>query len=101
MDGPFTPHMFGFDPSVKGYAPDPARARRLLAEAGYPDCLQITREPRARDVDCARRPVDAAARGDRQVAGPANRRIAVRRGLHRNKATVTLLSCPWWPADSQ
>ncbi len=42
MDGPFTPGMFGFDPSVKGYAPDPARARRLLAEAGYPDGLEIT-----------------------------------------------------------
>ena len=44
MDGPFTPHMFGFDPSVKGYGPDPARARRLLAEAGYPDGLEITLE---------------------------------------------------------
>jgi peptide/nickel transport system substrate-binding protein len=44
LDGPFTPHMFGFDPTVKGYAPDPARARRLLAEAGYPDGLDITLE---------------------------------------------------------
>jgi len=42
MDGPFAPHMFGFDPSVKGYGPDPAKARRLLAEAGYPDGLEIT-----------------------------------------------------------
>jgi peptide/nickel transport system substrate-binding protein len=44
MDGPFTPHMFGFDPSVKGYRPDPARTRHLLAEAGYPDGLDITLE---------------------------------------------------------
>ena len=44
MDGPFTPQMFGFDPSVKGYGPDPARARRLLAEAGYPDGVEITLE---------------------------------------------------------
>jgi peptide/nickel transport system substrate-binding protein len=44
MDGPFTPQMFGFDASVKGYGPDPARARRLLAEAGYPDGLEITLE---------------------------------------------------------
>jgi peptide/nickel transport system substrate-binding protein len=42
LDGPFTAGMFGFDASVKGYAPDPARARRLLAEAGYPEGLEIT-----------------------------------------------------------
>ena len=41
QEGPFTPNVFGFDPSVKGYAPDAARARRLLAEAGYPDGLDI------------------------------------------------------------
>jgi peptide/nickel transport system substrate-binding protein len=44
MAGPFTPQMFGFDASVKGYGPDPARARRLLAEAGYPDGVEITLE---------------------------------------------------------
>jgi peptide/nickel transport system substrate-binding protein len=42
LEGPFTPHMFGYDASVKGYGPDPARARRLLAEAGYPDGLDVT-----------------------------------------------------------
>jgi peptide/nickel transport system substrate-binding protein len=42
LEGPFTAGVFGFDASVKGYAPDPARARRLLAEAGYPDGLEIT-----------------------------------------------------------
>jgi peptide/nickel transport system substrate-binding protein len=42
QDGPFTPAMFGHDPGVKGYRPDPARARQLLAEAGYPDGLEIT-----------------------------------------------------------
>jgi peptide/nickel transport system substrate-binding protein len=44
LEGPFTPIVFGHDASVKGYRPDPARARRLLAEAGYPDGLEITLE---------------------------------------------------------
>ncbi len=42
LEGPLTPQMFGYDASVKGYAHDPARARKLLAEAGYPDGLDIT-----------------------------------------------------------
>ncbi len=42
LDGPFTPHMFGYDPSVKGYGHDPSKAKRLLTEAGYPDGLDIT-----------------------------------------------------------
>jgi ABC-type oligopeptide transport system substrate-binding subunit len=35
QEGPFTPVMFGYDASVKGYTPDPARARiydELFAE---------------------------------------------------------------------
>lgn len=31
------PHTFGYNPALKPYGHDPARARRLLAEAGYPD----------------------------------------------------------------
>jgi peptide/nickel transport system substrate-binding protein len=44
LEGPLTPQMFGYDASVKGYGYDPARARRLLAEAGNPDGLEITLE---------------------------------------------------------
>src|SRR5204862_6009388 len=40
LESPLTPQMFGYDASVKGYTPDPARARKLLAEAGYPDGLE-------------------------------------------------------------
>jgi peptide/nickel transport system substrate-binding protein len=42
LEGPLAPLVFGYDASVKGYAPDPARAKRLLAEAGYPDGLEVT-----------------------------------------------------------
>ena len=44
LEGPLTPQMFGYDAGVKGYAPDPTRARKLLAEAGYPDGLEVTLE---------------------------------------------------------
>jgi peptide/nickel transport system substrate-binding protein len=44
LEGPLTPNVFGYDPIVKGYAHDPARARRLLAEAGYPDGVDLTLE---------------------------------------------------------
>jgi peptide/nickel transport system substrate-binding protein len=42
QDGPFTSTMFGYDATVKGYRHDPVKARQLLAEAGYPDGLDVT-----------------------------------------------------------
>lgn len=36
--------MFVYDAGIRGYAPDAARARKLLAEAGYLDGLEIVRE---------------------------------------------------------
>jgi peptide/nickel transport system substrate-binding protein len=55
--GPLTPLMFGYDPTVKGYPYDPAKARRLLAEAGYPDGLAIT-------LDSS----DGRYQGDKEIA---------------------------------
>ncbi len=33
--GPFPPKHYGYNPNIKKYSYDPARARQLLAEAGY------------------------------------------------------------------
>jgi peptide/nickel transport system substrate-binding protein len=41
LEGPLTPRMFGYAPGIKGYPPDPVVARRLLAEAGYPNGVDI------------------------------------------------------------
>lgn len=42
LAGPLTAAWFGFDPSVKPYAYDPARARQLLGEAGHPQGFETT-----------------------------------------------------------
>ncbi|HEV8674490.1 MAG TPA: ABC transporter substrate-binding protein [Methylomirabilota bacterium] len=35
------PMAFGFDPALKPYRPEPERAKKLLAEAGYPNGLDV------------------------------------------------------------
>jgi len=41
INGPLTARHFGCDPATPPYPHDPARARALLAEAGYADGLQL------------------------------------------------------------
>jgi peptide/nickel transport system substrate-binding protein len=42
VGGTLTPVMFGYDPNIKPYPYDPERAKRLLAEANYPQGISLT-----------------------------------------------------------
>jgi peptide/nickel transport system substrate-binding protein len=39
--GPMQSSMAGFDPNLKGYTYDPAKAKQLLTEAGYPNGFEV------------------------------------------------------------
>jgi peptide/nickel transport system substrate-binding protein len=41
LNGPLSSNMIGYDPSIKRYPHDPRKARELLAEAGYPNGLEV------------------------------------------------------------
>lgn len=40
--GGTNPMAFGYDPAIRSYALDPAQAKKLLAEAGFPNGLELT-----------------------------------------------------------
>ncbi|WP_233711178.1 ABC transporter substrate-binding protein [Lederbergia citrisecunda] len=41
-NSPVPPTVWGHNPNVKNYEHDPAKAKKLLAEAGYPDGFDVT-----------------------------------------------------------
>lgn len=56
MDGPVASNVIGADPKIKRYPLDPKKAKELLAEAGYPNGVDVklylapARYPKAREV---------------------------------------------------
>ncbi len=42
LNGLLTPQHLGYDPNLPGFAYDPAKAKALLAEAGYPSGVTLT-----------------------------------------------------------
>ncbi|KAB2875905.1 MAG: ABC transporter substrate-binding protein [Bauldia sp.] len=51
LNGVLSPDAFAFDAGLKSYAYDPGLARRLLAEAGYPDGIDVVIDTRAEYKD--------------------------------------------------
>ena len=65
--------FFGFNPAIQPETPDPERARRLLAEAGYPDGFRIVLHTSNDRIMNATRTVQAVA----QMWGRIGIRVAI------------------------
>jgi peptide/nickel transport system substrate-binding protein len=96
---------FGFDPSVQPYTRDPARARALLAEAGYPDGFDTVLTASSADANVAEAisgllaRVGVRARVDAIDAGTYSSRLTSdnRRGL----GPMYLAASTGWTLDGQ
>ncbi|MBM3502577.1 MAG: hypothetical protein FJX65_01770 [Alphaproteobacteria bacterium] len=58
---PAAPQTFGYNPDVKPYPHDPAKARALLAEAGYPNGFSILMETQTGAIPQGREVLQAIA----------------------------------------
>lgn len=92
------PWIFGFDPTLEPYPHDPDRARQLLAEAGYPDGIDVKiwhiqgRYPKDKEV------AEAMCQ-EMTKAGirctPELREAAALTDLQRAKESVGLIFASW------
>ncbi len=53
LNGVLSPESFGFNPNLAEYGYDPAKAKRLLAEAGHPNGIDITLDTIGANKDLA------------------------------------------------
>ncbi len=69
------PMAFGFDPSVKPYKQDLAQAKKLLAEAGFPNGLEVglpARTSRPSSPGSSRRRTPSSPTSPRRASGPSS-----------------------------